>query len=239
MNFLIGLASVLLWASGLTVSSAADPWGHWEGTLTGQFGTLRIELDLSKADDGKPAASLSVPERKLNGLPIFSITIDGHTIAFDLAAIGARFKGDISPDGTELTGLFEASAGSLPVTLTRKGDAHVMSAPRNAAVTKELEGTWNGTLHVDGGKRLLLTLQNQADHSAKATMVSVDEAGLTVPVAVVQSGASLTLNVPSVSSSYVGTLSADGNEVVGTYTTSEGFEFPLTFRRGPIADAKK
>jgi len=235
MQLLFSLASFLLWATGLT---AAEPWGHWEGTLTAQFGTVRIEFDLTKSTDGTPTATFSVPERKLNGLPMLTLTVDGNVIAFEPAAIGARFKGDISADGDQLAGVFEARGGALPVTLTRKGDARVIPAPRNAAIDKRLEGTWNGTLHVDGGKRIQLTMANRPDNTSTGTMVSVDEAGLTLAVGIVQDGRTLTLQVPAVSSSYSGALSADGDELVGTYTTSEGIELPLTLRRS-AHDAKK
>jgi hypothetical protein len=239
MSVLLSLASILLWLSGVTVTAAASPSGHWEGTLAAQFGTVRIELDLATSPDGKPAATFSVPERHLIGLPMLSLSIDGNTIAFEPAAIGARFKGDVSADGTEMTGLFEASAGSLPLTLTRTGDAHVITAPKNAAVSKGFEGTWNGTLHVDGGKRLVLTMQNQADHTATANIVSVDEAGLSLPVAVVVDGTSIAVQIPAVSSHYTGALSADGQELSGTFTTADEYEIPLTFRRGPASAAKK
>jgi hypothetical protein len=237
MQLLFSLASFLLWASGLTAATA-DPWGHWEGTITAQFGTIRIELDLTKSADGTPTATFSVPERKLNGLPMLTLTVDGNTIAFEPAAIGARFKGDVSTDGTELAGIFEASAGTLPVTLTRTGDARVITAPRNAAIEKRFEGTWNGTLYVDGGKRIQLTMANRPDNTSAGTMVSVDEAGLTLPVGIVQDGTTLKLDVPAVSSSYSGALSADGEELVGTFTTSAGIELPLTLRRS-AHDARK
>jgi len=239
MHLLISLASFLLWASGITVNASVEPWGHWEGTITAQFGTIVIELDLTKTPDGKPAATFSVPERKLNGLPMTMLTVDGTTVAFEPAAIGARFKGDLSADGAELSGTFEAAAGSMPVTLTRKGDAHVAPPLKNAAVSRDLEGTWSGTLHVDGGKRVVLKLINQPDNTSIATMISVDEAGLTLPVAVKQNGSALALQVPAVASSYAATLSADGQELVGTYTTSEGFDLPLTMRRGNIETGKK
>jgi hypothetical protein len=236
MQLLLSLASFLLWASGLTTT--AEPWGHWEGTITAQFGTLRIELDLTKSADGTPTATFSVPERKLNGLPMLTLTVDGNVIAFEPAALGARFTGDVSADGSELAGVFEATAGTLPVTFTRKGDARLIAAPSNDAIEKRFEGTWNGTLNVDGGKRFQLTLANRPGNTAIGTIVSVDEAGLTLPVGIAQNGTTLKLEVPAVASSYVATLSADGEELVGTFTSSAATEFPLTLRRA-ASDARK
>jgi hypothetical protein len=223
MHLIVSLLSLFLFG--------AEPWGHWEGTISAQFGTVRIELDLTKSADGTPTATFSVPERKLSALPMASLTVDGQTVSFEPAGIGARFKGDISADGSELSGLFEATAGAVPVTLTRKGDARITPAPKSAAIAPELEGTWTGTLDVDGGKRLVLKMVNQPDETSSGTMVSVDEAGLELPVAIVQKSATLRVDVPGVASTYAGTLSTDGRELVGIYTTSQGLELPLTLRR--------
>lgn len=240
MSLLITFAAaLLLWASGLAPTGSAAPWGHWQGTISAQFGTLTIELDLATGADGKPAATFTVPERQLTGLPIMSVSVDGNTVAFESSAIGVRFKGDISADGRQLDGTIEAPSGSLPLTLTRTGDAHIVAPPRNAAVDRQLEGAWSGTLDVDSGKRLTLTLQNRPDGTAAATMVSVDEGGLAVPVSIVQEGKSVKIQIPAVSSAFAGTLSADGQQLTGTYTTNQGLELPLTLQRRARSDERK
>jgi hypothetical protein len=222
MHLIVSLLSLFLFG--------AEPWGHWEGTISAHVGTVRIELDLTRGSDGKPAATFSVPERQLTALPMITLTVEGATISFEPAAIGARFKGDLSADGSELSGTFEASGGTMPVTLTRKGDAHVASIPKSAAVSADLEGTWNGTLDVDGGKRIVVRLANQPDNTAIGTLVSVDEGGLTLPVAIVQKGTALKIDVPGIAGTYEGTLGADG-ALVGTYTTGQGLALPLTLRK--------
>jgi hypothetical protein len=59
----------------------------------------------------------------------------------------------------------------------------------------------------------------------------VDENNLTVPLAIAQDGARVTLTLPMIGSSYVGTVNAAGTEVSGTYTTSQGLALPLSFKR--------
>jgi len=239
MHLLVTLASLLLWITGANAHFATDPSGHWEGTITAQFGTIRIALDLTKADDGKPTGTFSVPERHLNGLPLLTITVSEKGLAFEPVVIGARFYGDFAADGNSIEGMFEGMSGSVPVTLTRNGEARITPAPRNAAVSKQLEGTWNGTLHADGVKRLMLKVANQADNSAKASMISLDEGMLELPVAIAQHGSDITVTAPMVSSTYTGSLNADGTELVGTYKTADGFELPLTLKRASASDAKK
>ena len=50
-------------------------------------------------------------------------------------------------------------------------------------------------------------------------------------VAIAQQGSTIKLAAPVTGSEYVGTLSADRNEIVGTLTTAQGLALPLTLRR--------
>jgi hypothetical protein len=76
-----------------------------------------------------------------------------------------------------------------------------------------------------------LRLSNQPDGTSSGTLISVDENDLSVPVAIAQDGAKLTLTLPMIGSSYVGTVNAAGTEVSGTYTTSRGLALPLVLKR--------
>jgi hypothetical protein len=221
MSTLLSLAALLL---HLTI----DPSGHWEGVISAQFGTIHIELDLTANANGEASGTFSVPERKLKGIPLVSLRIDGKAISFEPAAVGARFQGDFSDDGKSITGMFEGAAGTVPLALTRTGDARVPATPTSGAIGSDLEGVWSGTIEA---KRLVLKLANQANQTASATMISVDEGGLELPIAIVQNGVQVKLDVPGVGSSYAGALSADGKELIGTYTTADGIELALTFRK--------
>jgi hypothetical protein len=223
MRTLLSLAALLLWST--------DPSGHWEGVITAQFGTLHVEVDLTRNADGETTGTFAVPERKLKGIPFLTLKIDGRTLTFEPAGIGARFQGDFNDDGSSVSGTFEAAAGSVALTLTRNGDARVAPPPTSAPISAELEGTWNGAIEAGGRKRLVLKLANQADKRSSGTMTSLDEGGLELPVGIVQDGSKVRLDVPGVSSTYAGSLSADGKELVGSYTTSEEIELPLTFRK--------
>ena len=96
-------------------------------------------------------------------------------------------------------------------------------------MTKDLEGTWNGSLAAgDQTLRLTLKLANGSD-GATGSMVSVDQGGAEVPITTItQAGPQLTLDLPSISGKYSGELK-DG-KLVGTWTQGPG-SLPLEFTR--------
>jgi hypothetical protein len=143
----------------------------------------------------------------------------------------ATFEGTLSEDGRSLTGNIGQSGGSVPLTLTRTGDAKIAPAPKNAAIGKELEGAWNGALDVDGRQmRITLKMSNQPDGTATGTVVSADGSGVEIPVGITQKASSVTIEVPSIGASYVGVLNEAGTELAGTWTQGPG-SLPLTFKR--------
>jgi hypothetical protein len=209
-----------------------DPSGHWEGSITMPFGEVRFEIDLAPDVHGRLSGTLSIPDQKLKGFPLSSVSVDSNGITFAVRnGQGGTFRGTLSADRRSMTGTASAPEGEAPFTLVRTGDAQIVAPPKNARIGKELEGTWKGTLEVRGGMRVILRMSNQPDGTSTATLVSVDEGNLELAVAIVQEGSKLRLSSPVIGSSYAGTLNSAGNELSGTYTTAQGMELPLTLHR--------
>lgn len=78
--------------------------------------------------------------------------------------------------------------------------------------------------------RLVLTLSNQPDGTATGRVVSLDEGGLQLPVAITQRGSSVTLLFAAASSTFSGSVNAAGTELAGTWTRKSS-SLPLTFTR--------
>jgi len=77
------------------------------------------------------------------------------------------FEGNLSADGKSMSGSYTLSGYVLPFTLTLTGDAETLEPAKSASIGKELEGTWNGTLDVNGtSMHFVLTMANQADGTA-------------------------------------------------------------------------
>jgi hypothetical protein len=101
----------------------------------------------------------------------------------------------------------------------------------NAAVSKALLGTWEGTLNVkETTLRLVLTLANGPD-GATGKLVSVDQNNVEIPVTkITEEGAHVKLTVSMVGGGFEGDLK--GDELAGTWTQGPG-SLPLVFKRRP------
>jgi hypothetical protein len=222
-------------ASSLRAQTAVDPSGHWEGAIEAGGMAVPVVIDLTKNSKGELAGTFGQPSEQLTGLPLANISVDGRSVSFQIKGGGAgerAFKGTLAADGTSMTGDFSShKVGTVPFALTRTGDPKIEATPRSPAIARELEGTWNGTLDLNGiPLRLILTMANQPDGSAIGSFLSVDE-GLEIPITTItQKASSVTIDVKAVHGSYTGALNPAGTELVGTLTQGAG-SMPVTFRR--------
>jgi hypothetical protein len=224
------LAGLLLTpAPSLLAQSADDPSGHWEGSVQIPGREVIFEVDLARNARGELSGTMNHPAEKINGLPLRAVVVDGHSISFQ-ARRDQPFTGMLAADGRSISGEYTLSGYVLPFRLIRTGDAVIAAPVKSAAVGRELEGTWNGALAVNGTSlRLVLTIANQSHDTATARLISVDEGGLEAPVAITQKDSGVTLVNSVVASSFVGALNPERTELAGTYSQGT-FAAPLTFR---------
>jgi hypothetical protein len=163
-------------------------------------------------------------------IPLSAISVKDSAVVFAISGAPGdpTFKGTLSKDAKTLSGDFTQGPVAGTFTLAWKGEGKVAEAPKNAAVSKDFEGTWEGALDAGGTTlRLIVTLTNK-DGAATGTLVSVDQGNATIPLsAITQKGANLTFTVPAVGGSFAGDLK-DG-QIVGTWT--QGVALPLTLKR--------
>jgi hypothetical protein len=223
-------AFLLVAAPFARAQTPVDPSGHWEGSIQIPGTELNIEVDLTKNSQGGITGTLGSSEQK--GFPLATAAIKGQSISFH-ARVDQPFEGVLSADGQSISGTATLEGFPLPFRLTRRGDPRIEAPARSAPIGKELEGTWNGTLDVNGrGLRFVLTMSNHPDGTSTGSLVSLDEGELKVPVAITETAAGLTLELKPVGSSYAGALNKEGTELVGTFRQGT-FAVPLTFRRQP------
>jgi len=130
-----------------------------------------------------------------------------------------------------MSGDFLVGGAAVPFTLTRVGDPKIEAAAKSKAIGKDVEGTWNGTLEVQGTQlRLVLTMANHPDGTATARIVNLDQGEVALPATITQTGASVTIETSAVVSAFSGALNATGTELAGTFTQGP-LNLPLTFRR--------
>jgi hypothetical protein len=242
MRFINGpiLVASLLFvpAPVLFAQSTVDPSGHWTGAIHipayngASAREVGIDVDIAKTAGGGLEATFGQPAQNIKGLPLGKVSLDGPSISFELKAKGGGLFKGIVADAKKISGEFITTEGgfAIPFDLTRTGDAQIQAAPRSAAIGKELEGTWNGTIAVDGKKeRLVLKMANQQDGTATGTIQDLDGSNVEIPVAMTQQGARLTIEVAAVNAAFTAVLT--GSELAGTWAQG-GLALPLTFTRG-------
>jgi hypothetical protein len=230
------LATVIALATTLAAAQkpapAPAPAGHWVGTIEAGPG-IAVEVDLAPQPPDAWRGTISIPSQGTKGIPLAELTAKDGKVAFAIkGGMGdPRFAGQLSPDGQTISGTFSQGGGSIPLTLTWKGDAQFEPAPKNPAVSKELAGTWEGTLDVKGTMlRLVLTLAN-GPGGASGTLVSVDQNNIEIPVATIAEAAPrVTLGVPMIGGRFEGEVK--GGELAGTWTQGP-LTLPLVFKRRP------
>lgn len=236
---LVVLTTVLLVPMAGGAQSSADLAGHWEGSIVAPGMDVAVEIDVAKDGAGDFVGTFGQPAQHIAGLPLTGFRVDGHAVTFQVkgGAPGQRvFRGEIAADSQSMSGDFASlEFGTLPFKVTRTGDARIEPPAKLPAINQQLVGTWTGTLDVDGGIQLLLTLTNEPDGTAAGSLVSRSQ-GIEVPIsAMTVSASNVTLEMKAVRGSYSGALNSDGTELVGTFTQGPA-SLPLTFRRLKAAD---
>jgi hypothetical protein len=214
--------------AGQTAPSAS---GHWEGAIQVPAQELNIQVDLAPAA-GDWEGAISIPAQGLKGFPLTTVAVKGNTVTFAMKGVPGDpvFTATLSADGKTLSGTLAQGGGTVPFALTRAGEAKFERPPDSTPITKELEGSWEGALDVQGTTlRLVMKLGNGQNGRATGTLISVDQGGAEIPIAsIVQTGAHLKLVVPSIVGSYEGDLK-DG-QVTGTWTQGSR-SLPLVLKR--------
>jgi hypothetical protein len=226
------LAALLLCAPA-TYAQSVDPSGHWVGTVNMPAMQVVVEVDFIKSSSGPFSGTMSHPSEKVIGLPLSKVDVKGASIAF-AARTDQRFAGTLSPDGSTISGAYSIEDYLFAFTLTRMGAAKIYPVATSASIGKDLEGTWNGTLAVNGTlMRVVLTLANDANGGSTGTLTNLDEGSLAIPVATItQKGPSVTLGFKVVEGRYAATLNADHTELTGTWTDGVS-SAPIAFKREP------
>ena len=109
-------------------------------------------------------------------------------------------------------------------------------APGVSTGAADIAGVWQGTLHAKTPLRIVLKIGRDDNGALTASLYSIDQSPDPIPASsITLQGSALTAVVAGVHGSYVGTLSADGNSVAGTWM--QGRSFPLNLQRATTATA--
>jgi len=227
-----------LLACALMAAAAAaqtDFAGHWEGAVDVSAGPTRLALDLAKNEKGVWVASLGVPERGVTGLRATDISVMGSEIRFAAPGLPGSPTFELTLADGKLKGALLVQALSLVLEMQRTGDAKVEVTPPSPAVSKELEGDWEGAISLPNGQSISLAFhfKNQPDQTVEATIDRPSQGVQGFPLKdVAQKGAVVEFAVQAVGGSYKGTLNKEGIQITGEWTQRQGAApLPLNLKK--------
>jgi hypothetical protein len=225
--------AVLLFAA--LVCAQESPEGHWEGSAYVDFDVNRpfvVSLDLSKNAKSEWVASMGVPAQNATGLVVQSVKVNGASVSF-MATEMMMSKFDLTLDASGiLKGTITNPQGSVPVQFKRTGPAKVALIQASPAVSKELEGDWEGTLAASGALfPMIFHFKNQPDKMVSATMDIPITNSMAIPINDVrQSGRNVEFGIRVANSSFQGTINPEGTELEGKFIRN-GAGTAMTLKR--------
>jgi hypothetical protein len=229
-RLLCGVGAVVMCAS--LASAQSGPAGHWEGTFTAENRPMTLGLDLAQNAKSQWVASMSVPSEQATGLVVSDVVVSGASVKFvGVELMMARFDLTIGADG-KMKGTMSNPQSTLPIEFTRTGEPNVELIPSSPAVSKELEGAWEGSLGMGGqALTILVHFKNQADGTVAATFANVSMGGAAVPLNDVrQTGQKVDFGLKVGHASFRGTLNKEGTAIEGQFTHEET-SMPVTLRK--------
>jgi hypothetical protein len=219
-----------LWtAATLFGQTGAGPAGHWEGAIQAPNGDLNVEIDLAQEPGAGWIGTFSAPAQGAKGIGLIDITVKGSAVSFGIKAPGdPRFQGTVA-EGGKMSGELTQGGMSMPFQLTRTGEAKIEKQAKNAPLSKELEGTWEGVLDTPNQQlRLRFVFSNQ-DGAGTGTIFSLDQDNAEIPMGrITQTEARVKLEVPMVGGGFEGELK--GAKLTGEWSQGGG-TLPLTLTK--------
>ncbi|MFB3825470.1 MAG: hypothetical protein ACE15B_01830 [Bryobacteraceae bacterium] len=228
-RLLLGAAAAALCAS---VFAQTGPAGHWEGTFKVNDREIGLALDLARNTRSEWIASMGVPSQNATGLVVTDLAVIGDSVKFvGVELMMSRFDLTLAPDGT-MKGTISSRQGSLPVEFKRTGEAKVQLIPPSPAVSKELEGDWEGSLQTPNRTlRVIFHFKNLPDKTVAATIDTPDTGAVRLPLnEVKQTGRDVEFGIRIAHASFKGKLNPEGTELAGQFT-HEQENVPLTLRK--------
>jgi uncharacterized caspase-like protein len=204
--------------------------GNWTGNLnvTPQI-DLCITLDLKAGANESLSGTWASPDESLKSMRFDSLTFKNDTLVFSVKSVDAAYTGKLNKGGTEITGVWKQRGKALPLILCRY-DPTSLVAP---TIPKELEGSWEGKLAVNGGVELRLVLKIEKDNagSLKASLDSPDQRTFGIPIGSMKlDGDELTFVSKRIGAKFVGKRNETGSAFEGVFMQGD-FKFPLLLQK--------
>ena len=148
-------------------------------------------------------------------------------LSFDVPSVGGKWHGTISGDGAMLNGSWSQGT-EMPLVFRREEPFAAAEKP------SRVDGIWLGTIEAGAAKlRVQVQVKSRAGKEY-CSLDSLDQGAMGLPCDNVQFNVDhFSFEVPAVHGRWSGTLTANGKELVGSW--SQGQDLPLRLIRQTVA----
>lgn len=202
---------------------------QWLGVLDVGVAKLRLQIDITFAEDGTPLAKLTSLDQNNAEIKVDSLTIDGNQVEMTMPQVKAKYSGVLNDEFSRCEGTFTQHGKEYPLTFTlglkAKESTHI--------------ATWAGTL-VAGEQSFDFQLRvfEDEDKNQSAKLDSFSESAMGLPTEFSQTDQDFTFKVPVSGARYQGQLSEDKTKVTGKWK-QRGNSLDLEFVSVPLAETRK
>lgn len=248
----LALAAALTVAPATFCHAQKQLVGDWQGTLTVQGTVVHLLWHVTAAPDGSVTSTFDNVDEGVSGIKVKTLEVKGSDVTSTIddtvsaggqdVHIAGTLTGKLSADATELTGTWQQTdpqeqEGEIDLKRTA-AEKPAAAAEPTAAAQPKIAGDWQGKLSAGGAElHIILHIQAAADGKLSATMDSVDQGAMGIPIDEIKlTGSKLTMTVDAVHGTYEGTVNADASAIDGTW--SQGMPMPLNFTRAAKTEAK-
>jgi hypothetical protein len=210
-------------------AAAASIAGDWHGSLDADGKTLRVVLHIVAAKDGALTGSLDSLDQGLFGIPVATVVLKDSklTLTVEALPVHASYEGTVKACGSGIDGTWTQAQ---PMTLNFTRGAATAAAPK-PATPSDIDGTWAGTLDVNGNTlHILLKVVNTAD-GLTAQVQSPDQSPMWLTAtSVSRANGTLTASFTSLQAEFSGKIAADLGTIDGTFSQGGG-SMPLVLKQ--------
>src|SRR5882724_543981 len=93
--------------------------GNWEGAISVDAQSLRIQLHCMQTKEGALAGTLVSPDQSADAIPMDKIDFKNPILHFEIAAIGGTYDGSYDKAKDEISGTWKQGGQSLPLSVKR------------------------------------------------------------------------------------------------------------------------
>lgn len=230
---LAALAVLLAVSLHSPASAAPDPIGEWHGAVAAPTGDLMLILHVTRDPQGAINAEVESPDQSPGRrIRVSNFSAADGRLTFKIDGVGAAYEGRWVEADRQWQGTFTQGMG-MKLNLSR-------GLPSPNPRIEGLDGVWEGLAERNGAKLRQLLRIATGERGTSVQFDSPDQLvnGLPVKDLVVEKH-KVRFSIGRGLASFEGTLSEDGTQLSGAWTSTGQPAIPVTFKRSQGAASRQ